>query len=56
MSETAELAEEARRAAPEGWVPAYLDSDGVWQYVEPSLVSFFRDQRGRAIRTVCVRE
>ncbi len=53
---SAELARQSAEAAPTGAVPAYRDSDGVWQYVEPSQVEHYERNLGESVRTVYVEE
>lgn len=39
---------------PTGAVPAYLDDDGIWRYVEPSQVTHVRRHLHLDVRTVYV--
>jgi len=46
----------ASAAEESGAVPAYLDGEGVWQYVAPSQEDFVRRHDGRDVITVYVVE
>ena len=48
------LSKASRAAMPTGGVPAYRDANGVWQYVEPSLVDHYRRNLGETVQTVYV--
>ena len=51
---SAELVHESERAGDTGAVPAYRDDDGVWQYVQPSMVSHYETQLRTPVTTVYV--
>jgi hypothetical protein len=51
-----ELVRESEAAEPTGAVPAYRDTDGVWQYVAPSQVEHYRRNLRETVVTVYVVE
>lgn len=53
---SAELVAESHEAAPTGAVLAYLDDEGVWQYVMPMLRSLHEEHLRHHVRTVYVEE
>jgi hypothetical protein len=51
---SAELVHESEVAEPTGAVPAFCDAAGVWQYVQPNQVNYYRSSLHETVITVYV--